>query len=84
MFRDFASVLEEPFAGQFGHLLQRSRFLKEMSRPGHNGKMLLTAQLPVSLTIKSEDSGIVATHDQQCWGLHTAEDITSQVGTTAA
>ena len=73
-------VVVEPVSRQLGNPFERAGFLKQMSSPGDNGKLLCGGELRQSCFVHSNNGRIVLTDKQQRGSLYMPQCFLSQVG----
>jgi len=77
-------VASEPVGRQVRHLLERSRFLEQVSRARNNGKPIFAGQLLLCLPVEVEDYLVRAAHDQQGGRPDQCQPSASEVRAAAA
>ena len=77
-------VLEEPFAGQLGHLVKGPWFIKEVSGSRDDDKSLGTLELEVGRLIERKSGRVILSDDEKGRGLNTVQIRHGKIETTAA
>jgi hypothetical protein len=74
----------EPIASSLNNLIESTRFLKQMGRPGDDMQALDAIQPSKGVLIKLQNTGIRAADNQQGWRPNLRESITGEVRATPA
>ena len=57
-------MVDEPVACQYGHLLERARFLEQMGSARHHGDLALGRDRCLSLPVELKDQFVASSNDQ--------------------
>src|SRR6478672_2536813 len=74
-------MLAEPFQGLLGHLLERSRFFKQMRRTRNDHQLLWAAEKPVGMLIHLDHGVIFAAYQEQGRRDHLRQETFGEVRT---
>jgi hypothetical protein len=61
-------VAEEPVPGQSGGGIEGARLLEQVGRAGHDGQVILAAQLSLGPAVEAEHDVVLAADDEQRGG----------------